>query len=597
MRRVGQPTKRVYLNGGVKVVRAVEDKLRAIRCTEIGIVSLETDDEAKWVHVATEGHYLGYRGGQQPFALTRAMFNQAVVNIRTHAQFSLGADGVTAVNDVIPWDFDHASEGDPNEGDKPVTGTPARGWTRDLKVVDGPDGKAQLHALTRFLEPARSYVKAGAYKWASISAQFAYKDPETNANKGMVITAIALTNRPFLQMLDQLAASDRQRVTDGEDVALRYHYFSRAETPEEAVCSLKELFGLPATAGVAELLLETAKLRGWIEAGNTPLGVDSEGLVCCIRQILGMDLLEPIAAALDKVPAIVQRLVEEKAMADGSPIPLTPPGTANASARDGDEDMELLKVLATALGVRENEDSVVAAVKELVSLSASLSTLFSVRDEPKLLLAAADKESKAGGEARTKLGALLKALGVEDSGGAVDKIASLMSQAKELATVMPELTELRTAAVAASEAAATNDVDAVILSRGWDASLKDALLLERKAMKPEAFATKYPVDKTKLAAAGARQQPHLTQALVAGPGAQQLSAAQAAQATGQPIVAVATDVGGVKLSDYPGTTPTLQAISYLKTKLGDSFAKLSWEDQCKQAWKFIRENNKGATAA
>lgn len=591
MRRVGQP-KRVRLSGR-QGIKAVSDKLRAIRCTEIGVIDLLDDSEAKWVHVATEGHYLGYRGGQQPFALTRAMFNQAVLNVRSHAQYALGADGVTAINDVIPWDFDHASEGNPNEGDKPITGTPARGWARDLKVVDGPGGKAQLHALTRFLEPARSYVKAGAYKWASISAQFAYKDPETNANKGMVITAIALTNRPFLQMLDQLAASDQQRVTEGADVELRYSYFGRAETPEEAVCSLKDLFGLPATAGVAELLLETAKLRGWIEAGNTPLGVDSEGLVSSIRQILGMDLLEPIAAALDKVPAIVQRLVEEKAMADGSPIPLTPQGTATASTR-GDEDMELLKALATELGVRENEDSVRAAVKELVSLGTALSTLLSVRDEPKLVLAEVEKESKAGAEARTKLGALLKALGVEDSGGAVDKIASLMGQARELATVMPELAELRTAAAAAVEASATSDVDAVILSRGWDVSLKDALMLERKAMKPEAFATKYPVDKAKLAAAGVRQQPHLTQVLVAGAGAQQLSAAQAAQATGQALVAVATDVGAVKLSEYPGETPTLQAMAYLTQKLGDSFAKLSWEDRCKQAWKFIRENKSAA---
>lgn len=173
----------------------------------LGSFDGDTDGQARWVHVAVEGTYLGYRGGAQPFAFTRQSFEQAVTNIHTHPAYRAGPAG-EGVADVIPWDFNHASESNPTEGELPTAGAPSQGWTRDLKIVDA-NGKAHLYALTRFLEPARSYVKAGQYKWSSVAATFNGIDPITGQSVGMVITSIALTNTPFIEGMEQLAASKR----------------------------------------------------------------------------------------------------------------------------------------------------------------------------------------------------------------------------------------------------------------------------------------------------------------------------------------------------------------------------------------------------
>lgn len=157
-------------------------------------------DAPKWIQVAYEGAWSGHHMG--PFQFTRQMFDTIVRNFRNHPQY-------TGRSDVVAFDFNHASEMHPTEGSIPSEGTPAQAWAQDLEVRTGPDGKAQLWALTRLLEPAKTYIRNGQMKWVSVAVWFDAVDPVTGKPIGPTLTSIAFTNNPFLQGLPAIAASSR----------------------------------------------------------------------------------------------------------------------------------------------------------------------------------------------------------------------------------------------------------------------------------------------------------------------------------------------------------------------------------------------------
>jgi hypothetical protein len=157
-----------------------------------------------WVQIATAGNYKGYAGGA--FTFDGNVFAQIVDNFRNHPSYLKGAGGV-GVADVIPWDFNHASAAFAGDGTIPVTGTPAQGWVRELDVRLGADGVPQLWAFTRWLEPARTYIIEGRYQWSSVVVGFDCRDPESGANIGAVLESVAMTNNPFIEGMQRLAAT------------------------------------------------------------------------------------------------------------------------------------------------------------------------------------------------------------------------------------------------------------------------------------------------------------------------------------------------------------------------------------------------------
>lgn len=166
-----------------------------------------------WVQIAVEGEFKGYRGGELPFKFDRAVFDQIVANFRKSKSYKLGADGLGA-SDVIAWDFHHASEAPANSGEIPTMGAPAQCWIQELDVRRGAGGKAELWAFTRWLEPAKTYIKAGQYKWASVAVVLNAVDAQTGAQLGPMLTSVAITNRPFIEGMQSLAASrDRAAAT------------------------------------------------------------------------------------------------------------------------------------------------------------------------------------------------------------------------------------------------------------------------------------------------------------------------------------------------------------------------------------------------
>lgn len=509
------------------------------------------DGDPKWVHIASEGDFPGYDRGERPFSLTRETFEQLIANLHRNPSYVAGDDGV-GTEDVVPWDFHHASELYPAEGSIPTQGAPAQAWTRELQVRNGGEGQAQLWALTWFLEVARGYILAGQYKWASLAVTFDTIDPASNENIGAVLTSVALTNQPIIQGMEQLVAA---RGLEGA-TAGRHMWFEPAECAEDAMGNLKDLFGLPETSGAPEVVGEIAKLEQWVTQGGAPLGVDVADIIGSMRRIFNLPALSTEIEVLAEAGKVITRLIDEQSVGQGQPaapgVPVPAAQTA-AVAKAKEKDMELLKTLAGMLGVRDTDAEVTAAVEDLIGLrTGTHKALSAEKDTTSVLLEAAEKLVSG----REKLTALVKALGVENAEEAVEKVAELLRQSKELTDAMPELDNLRTTVQQQEETQAEADVDEVIASRGYGDEVKEALLLMRKG-DPVKFAEKFPK-------AQPGDESLLSSAAVTPTGVElrPTPPASGTRQLGQNAIPLGTDV--VNLASYPGENITARAMSYIR---------------------------------
>lgn len=262
-------------------------------------------NERLWQHIASEGQYNGYRGGAQAFAFTRDIFAQLIGNFRTHPSYVRGADGLGSA-DVIAWDFSHASELPAVAGTVPTTGAPAQGWIQDLQARLNAQGKSELWALTRWLEPARTYVKDGRYQWASVAVTFDAVNALTGKIMGAVLTSVALTNQPFIEGMNRLAASRQgQTVTAERGMNM---YLESAETPERALEMIRGMLGLPETAEVAAVMVELEKVRVWSATDSAPAGVDVEEIMGGLKTILNLPTLATAEDVFTEVEKLMQTL-------------------------------------------------------------------------------------------------------------------------------------------------------------------------------------------------------------------------------------------------------------------------------------------------
>lgn len=151
-------------------------------------------DKPVWVQIAKQGAFAGHPSG--PFRLDEKTFDEIIRNFRA------------TENRVIPWDFEHASEMPATEGSIPERGAPAQGWITDLKIEGG-----DLYGLTNWGELAREYIHSKKYRFCSPAIRFGSKDRVTGKNIGARLTSVALTNEPFLDGMQPLAAKDGAAAT------------------------------------------------------------------------------------------------------------------------------------------------------------------------------------------------------------------------------------------------------------------------------------------------------------------------------------------------------------------------------------------------
>lgn len=98
----------------------------------------------------------------------------------------------------LPIDYDHLS-------DEPQLPGQARaaGWVEDLQLRDG--GK-ELWCLPKWTRSAAKMIADGEYRFVSPYFLTDYKDKRTGKNVGPTLKAVAITNRPFLEGMEEIPA-------------------------------------------------------------------------------------------------------------------------------------------------------------------------------------------------------------------------------------------------------------------------------------------------------------------------------------------------------------------------------------------------------
>lgn len=172
-----------------------------VHCNPIEVVCADWSDditEARWIQLAVVGHWEGHPAG--PFDLSEAIFAEIDRNFRA------------TKNRRIPIDFEHASESPATDGSIPTVGAPAQGWIIDLDNR----GNAGLWGLVQWGELARQYIREGKYRYISPAIRFGARDRVTKAYIGARLTSAGLTNQPFIDGMQPLAASDK--ITAGDSM-------------------------------------------------------------------------------------------------------------------------------------------------------------------------------------------------------------------------------------------------------------------------------------------------------------------------------------------------------------------------------------------
>ncbi len=516
----------------------------------------------KWIQVAEAGQWNGHPSG--PFEFNRLVFEQIIANFRAHPSYLAGPDGYGSA-DVVPFDFDHASEQDPTSGVLPVRGAPAQAWALDLEIrsVDGVD---QLWALTRYLEPARTYVREGKYKWTSVAVWPEAKDPVTGLNVGWYLSSIAFTNDPFIQGMVPIAASMAYWNTDGAP-----------QTATEVVDCMRHMFELPATSELGAVLAELGKLRVWSSSGGAPPGVDVPRLVGQLRHLFNLPVLSEPEFVFAEADKLLAMLAQEQAAAASQTL-----ATADRAATKTKETSmkTLLELVAGRLGVPCTEDAV---TKEIV-----------IR---------LDK----GESALKGLTAILSALGVQDVDAGAQKIASMFQQVKQLEEAMPELAALYQSKMTDEEAGAEKDVEEAMTSHRMPPEAKPAMLhmrsggielrgndgqplpreqlakaLDLRSTAKAVFLSKYPKQAQPPAQHAYLTQPTVTQPPAFGlvPQNQNGVALGAARGSQAPQL----QGGPVNLDMYPGRNVTERAMAFVRANGGQH---LSYDELHEQACRIV----------
>jgi hypothetical protein len=399
-----------------------------------GTIALDASDGdgPKWQHVATEGEYKGYLGGAMPFAFTPQIFAEITTNFRANPSYVAGPDGI-GTNGIVQWDFHHASEEPPSSGDIATMGAPATGWVQDLKIIQGPKG-AELWALTTWLEPAKSYIKAGKYKWASVAVSLDCVDHVTAKKIGAVLTSIAITNTPFIEGMNDLAATKKsgepappapppavtapmgpfanfeecvkaqtkkghseesarkicgeikKRVegaaaraalhTQPNGVKLAYMAYS----PEEAIDCIRRELGLPVTATTSDIGSDLQKLIELATSGaGDAVGIDAPKIMSNIRTILGlpvMTTIQEVAAQAMKLFALDTEIISgdtgEASGENAVPGSTTPLATVPQGVDHMSLSAQEFEALSKKLGVRATPEAVMKATTSLVAVRLAL---------------------------------------------------------------------------------------------------------------------------------------------------------------------------------------------------------------------------------
>lgn len=272
----------------------------------------DAKDGPVWIQVAEEGKFSGHPAGD--FEFTEAVFDQLIANFHKHPAFTNDANGIGAAR-VIPFDFHHASEGAASS--VAVSGAPAQAWAYDLAKRQGPTGQWQLWSLTEYLEPARTYVREGKYRWTSVAVWPDAVDPKTGEPVGWYMSSIAFTNDPFIQGMVPIAAHRKEQpAAQPAATTTKENAMSDEKKIHKLVVLLAGRFGIPADDEAVEkrLMLEMHSADQAVATLKSILGAigvqDADAAVKKIADM--MRASKQLSDAMPQLAALAEMQVDEE---------------------------------------------------------------------------------------------------------------------------------------------------------------------------------------------------------------------------------------------------------------------------------------------
>jgi hypothetical protein len=545
-RRLARDTLRLFsLTGSIT---AAQQRARVFGAV-VALALAPTDgDGPVWVQICAEATYKGHPKADK-LVWDRAFQNKVVANFHAHPWYQAGPDGI-GVKRVVPYDFEHASEMKPTDGSIPQKGAPAAGWILELSIRDAEDGSAELWALSDFRPDVREQIQAGGYLSTSVAINPNGVDPVSGDKIGPVLSSVALTNHPFIQGMDQIAATLEQ--------------FGPAETSEEALVGLRRIFELVADSDPSLIVKQIQTLRAAIAGGTVPESVDLKYLLEQIRRLLSLGLV----ATTDEILGGAEAAASGSAPSNGGQTTgqgeTSMPGLATALAailKCTEDD----KAIITAASKASEKATEAAAAEQVTDALSKLKQMFGSSDMQDLI-AKATKTIADAEALKPTLEALAAAQAALKSGAEQDAQAEAAAVAASLSRGDQVLAKRLLPGVLASRTACIN---------------KDGSI---DAPKLEQFRKDFPLEEA--------QRALLSQRVVAGPNGQQLGGVVTGYRT-EPITATAGGVPGTanspeldklvaELNAQPGRNP-LEKTNALLCSRSAAHKALPWAEQVRAA--------------
>lgn len=350
--------------GGHLSVRHMADT----HCPGVELATVELGEGATkqvWIQLARPGRF--FKDG--PFTLDEKVFADIIRNFNA------------TVNHTVPVDFEHATEQPAHAGTIPMIGAPAQGWIKAIEMRG-----ENLFGLVEWGALAKDYIKSGAYKYISPAIRFGAPDKTTGRNIGARLTSAALTNKPFLDGMAAVAASDAvtqlAAATGAEPVALVQLAGTSCYSSGEFMPQVRACLKMADLSTAQECKDQLGRIKEHLAAAGgdheaSPQGVPIGSYLRPLRDMVGAKPGTTWDDVFAAVEAMIDAAIEEHEAAYHAGQEPTEPDEAQASEEATATD-DATPTIQTATDGGSNEESNMEAAeitKQLTDAKAQVITL------------------------------------------------------------------------------------------------------------------------------------------------------------------------------------------------------------------------------